>query len=53
MIVMSSFDLVEKGHCQQVIIPVPNAKLLMPVVIYNTIRLLVRIVNSTSVIIFK
>ena len=30
---------------------VPNATLLTPVVVYNTIRLLIQIVNSTSVVI--
>ena len=51
---MSSFGPMKKGNCQQVIILVPNAKLLLiiPVVVNNTIRLLISIVvNSTNVVI--
>ena len=54
MMVMNSFGPMKKGNCQQVIIPVPNVKLLliMPVVVNNTIRLLIPIVvNSTNVVI--
>ena len=46
----------KRKNCQQVVIPVPNAKLLLiiPVVVNNTIRLLIPIVvNNTNVIIIK
>ena len=51
---MSSFGPMKKGNCQQVIILVPNAELLLiiPVVVNNTIRLLISsVVNSTNVVI--
>ena len=54
--VMFSFGPIKKRNCQQVVVPVPNHKLLLiiPVLFNNTVRLLIPIVaNNTNGVIIK